>query len=178
MRGYLKCLSNLPRSGHVAVLQDDTIPCFNLVPALERIADSNPETPVSLFLSKTPRRTYTMASIRYGRSRYVNVHPQDLVHVVALLWPVYKAEEFVEWINDNPRRIRGNMISTSDDAHVTRWMRLTGQPFRCTVPSLVEHPDDVPSIVNQEKVKAGRDSGRTAAFWIGDADPLELDWTR
>lgn len=177
-RGYRLCLSDLPDSGHVAVLQDDTIVGRNFIPTLEQIAAANPNQVVSLFLSRVPRRTYNMMLLRHGKTRYVNTHLQDLVHVVAILWPVHKAREFMEWIEENPKRIRGDQFSTSDDAHLTRWMQLTKQTIRCTVPSLVQHPDDVPSIVNQEKVAGGKDSGRTASMWIGDADPLELDWSR
>ncbi len=177
MRGYMKCLADLPEQGHVAVLQDDTIPCRNFAPALELIADSNPDTPVSLFISTVPKRTYTKAMLKHGRSRYVDSHPQDLVHVVAVLWPVHKAREFSEWITANPKRIRGDQLSTSDDANVTRWMQLTGQSIRYTIPSIVQHPDDVPSIVNQQKRSDGKDSGRTSSIWIGNGDPLELDWS-
>lgn len=176
--GYQRCLSDLPDAGHVLVLQDDCIIARNFLPALVRIAEANECTPVSLFLSKAPRRTHNLALLRWGRSRYVDVHPQDLVHVVGILWPVVKAREFMEWITENPKRIRGLEEGTSDDAHVTRWARLAGQRIRCTVPSLVQHLDDVPSIVNAHRVAEGRDSGRTAAFWIGDGDPLELDWSR
>lgn len=177
-RGYKRCLSELPTAGHIAVLQDDVIVCRNFVPALEMIAEHNPNTPVSLFLSKHPKRTFNMASLKWGRSRYVDTHQQDLVHVVGILWPVTKAGEFMDWIEGNQLRIRGGAFTTSDDANVTRWMQLTKQTFRCTVPSLVQHPDDVPSIVNVSKMKNGKDSSRTAAYWIGDGDPLELDWSR
>jgi hypothetical protein len=176
MRGYMLCLADLPEDGHLVVLQDDVLVSRNFVPALELIAGANPDTPVSLFLSKVPKRTYNMALLRHGKSRYVTTHLQDLVHVVGILWPVSKAREFSTWIEENPKRIRGEMLSTSDDANLTRWMQLTKQPIRCTVPSIVQHPDDVPSIVNEAKVRGGADGGRTAAFWIGDEDPLELDW--
>jgi hypothetical protein len=161
------------------VIQDDTIACRNFAPALERVAEANPDTPVLLFISRIPRRTYNLASLRYGKSRYVDHHLQDLVHVVAILWPVEVARSFIEWVDANERRLphRG-MLTTSDDAIVTRWMRLTSTRLRVTVPCLVEHPDDVPSTVNQHKVRHGRDSGRTAAYWIGDGDPLDLDWSR
>lgn len=176
-RGYKLCLENLPTGGHLAIVQDDCIVSRNFVPALELIATANPDNLVSLFLSKTPRRTHNMALLRHGRSRYVTTHQQDLVHVVGILWPVHKAQEFNKWINENPLRIRGDQLTTSDDANVTRWMQLTGQTIRVTVPSIVQHPDDVPSIVNQAKVSGGADTGRTAAFWIGDGDPLDLDWS-
>lgn len=176
-RGYKLCLTDLPAAGHVAILQDDTIVCRNFVPALELIAAANPTTPVLLFNSKQPKRTHNAASLRYGKSRYVDVHLQDLVHVVAILWPVDKAREFLEWVYASPGRLRGKEFQ-SDDATVTRWMELTRQRIRCTIPSIVEHPDDVESIANSHRPKAGADSGRVAGYWIGDADPLELDWSR
>lgn len=175
MRGYLLALSNLPSSGHVCVLQDDVIVCRNFAETLELIAAANPHTVVALFTSQSPRRTHNMTLLRWGRTRYVNTHLSDIVHVVGMMWPVDKASEFVEWITENPKRIRGGELSRSDDACVTRWMKLTSQTIRCTVPSIVQHPDDVPSVVNESKPKGGKD--RTAAFWIGDQDPLELDWS-
>lgn len=176
-RGYKLCLSDLPTEGHVAVLQDDAIVSINFAEALERIAAANPATVVALFCSKAPKRTYNMASLRYGRSRYVDTHLQDLVHVVGILWPVAKAEEFMQWCLGNPNRIRGRDFQ-SDDATVTRWMQLTRQQIRVTVPSIVEHPDDLPSIVNSHRPRAGGDSGRVAGYWIGRDNPLELDWSR
>lgn len=177
-RGYKKCLSNLPEMGHVAVLQDDVTVCRNFVPALEIIATHNPHTPVSLFLSKTPKRTYNMAMLKWGKTRYVINHQMDVVHVVGMLWPVDTAREFMEWIKDNQQRMHGDAFTISDDANVTRWMKFSKQSIRCTVPSLVQHLDDVPSIVNGDKVKNGADLGRTTSIFIGDADPLELDWSR
>jgi hypothetical protein len=150
---------------------------INFVPTLELIAEANPATVVALFCSKAPKRTYNMASLRYGRSRYVDTHLQDLVHVVGILWPVVKAEEFMQWCADNPNRIKGREFQ-SDDATVTRWMQLTKQRIRVTVPSIVQHPDDLPSIVNSHRPRAGGDSGRVAGYWIGEDDPLELDWSR
>lgn len=159
------------------MIQDDTLACRNFDLALERIAAANPSTIVSLFLSKQPRRTYNMASLRYGKSRYVDVHLQDLVHVVGTLWPVERARAFLTWVDENPKRVVSVGNRTSDDALLTRWMSLTRERIRVTVPSLIQHPDDVPSIVNSHRVKYGADSGRTAAYWIGDADPLDLDWS-
>jgi hypothetical protein len=178
-RGYRACLTDIPDEGHVAVLQDDVLVCTNFMEACERIAQANQNTVVSLFLSRSGvvRRTVNMASLRWGKTRYVDNHPQDLVHVVGVLWPVARARSFLAWVDANPLRIRGSSFSICDDAILTRWMKLTGERVRVTVPSLVQHPDDVPSIVNSSKMRNGADHGRTAAYWIGDADPLELDWS-
>lgn len=112
----------------------------------------------------------------YGKKRYVYSHPSDLIHVVAILWPIQKAHEFITWIDENPKRIMGRAFQ-SDDATLTRWATLTKQRIRVTVPSIVNHPDDLPSIVNQHRVKNGKDSGRVAAIWIGEENPLDLDWS-
>lgn len=178
-RGYRRCLEDLPSEGHVVILQDDTIVCRNFGETIERIAavDANRDSLVSLFLSTVPKRTLNRASLHYGKNRYVENHNQDLVHVVALLWPVAKAREFLAWVDENPARVRGSAFQ-SDDATVSRWVQLTKQRVRCTVPSIVEHPDDVPSVVNAHRPRAGGDSGRVAAYWIKDEDPLELDWSR
>ena len=176
-RGYRLCLTDLPDDSHVAILQDDAIVCRNFSPVIEQIAVVNPTTPVALFMSKHPKRTHNAASLRYGKSRYVDVHLQDLVHVVAILWPVAKAREFIDWVDGNPNRLRGKEFQ-SDDATVTRWMQMTRQRVRSTVPSIVQHPDDLPSVVNPHKVSHGADANRVAGYWIGDADPLELDWSR
>jgi hypothetical protein len=159
------------------VIQDDTLVCRNFLPALERIAEANPTTPVSLFFSTAAQRNYRASLKLRNRSRYISNHSQDVVHVVGILWPHQRAREFLTWVDENPERLHLGRVVISDDATVTRWMKF-GNPIRCTVPNLVEHPDDVPSIVNVSRVKNGEDSGRVAAWWIGDGDPLELDWSR
>jgi hypothetical protein len=93
-----------------------------------------------------------------------------------VLWPVQRARAFLEWVDANPKRLRGREFS-SDDANLTRWVQLTHERIRVTVPSIVQHPDDVPSVVNSHRVRGGSDQGRTAALWIGDQDPLDLDWS-
>lgn len=174
-RGYRACLEGLEGDGHVCVLQDDTLICRNFLPALELIAEANPLTPVSLFTSQVQKRNYRLASMMYGKRRYFTQHQADVVHVVGLLWPKEKAREFIQWVDDNPRRFQREKVS--DDNTVSTWMKFCRQEILCTLPCLVEHPDDVPSVVNEHRVKYGKDKGRVAAFWIGDGDPLELDWT-
>jgi hypothetical protein len=173
-RGYRKCLEQLPESGHVVVLQDDSIVCRNFLPALKLIAKANPSTIVTLFVSAVPRRT--LHRMRGANGQYVEVHPQDLVHVVGVLWPVERAGAFLEWVDENQRRLRGREF-ISDDATLTRWFRFSRERILATVPSLVQHPDDVPSVVNERRVSGGRDAGRMAALWIEERNPLELDWS-
>ena len=159
----------------MAILQDDAIACKNFAITLERIAASRPDDVICLFTPGVPRRTVsnlTRAS-NLGK-RYGEVHQLDFVPVVAVLWPVQKAAEFRDWVRDNPRRL-GNPNPRSDDAVCGRWMKWTKQTIWATVPSLVQHPDDLPSLIGRAH-KSGRDKSRVAAHWIGDGDPLDYEW--
>lgn len=97
--------------------------------------------------------------------------------VVAVLWPRTKAEEFLDWL---PEKIPGlNAPWRSDDAVCGAWMKFTRQTVLATVPSLVEHPDDVLSVKwsAESRVPSGHMNKSNRAFWfIGEDDPLEIDW--
>lgn len=174
-RGYQLCLSDLPDCSHVLVIQDDAIPCRNFGPVLIRIAEANPRTPVVLFLGGLPKKTGADAlrSLKYG-SHYSRVWIRDFVPVVAVLWPKEKAEEFMAWSKVD--KLPG-AFPRSDDAIVGRWMIKTKQEILVTMPSLVQHPDTVPSIIGR-RAQWGRDKGRVALHYIGEDDPLEIDWSR
>jgi hypothetical protein len=103
--------------------------------------------------------------------RYVTLFIRDFVPVVALLWPRHKAEEFMEWGQD--ARLPGDPNPRSDDAVVGRWMILTRQEIRATVPSLVQHPDMEPSLIGRTPAW-GKDRGRVALHLAEDG--LAYDW--
>jgi hypothetical protein len=173
-RGYKRCLSDLPDDGHVCVLQDDTIVCKNFAPALELIAGANPETAVCLFSGGMPRMT--ALKIKQATTSYVYLGTNEFLPMVAVLWPVHVARSFIEWTEENPRRLPGGPEARSDDAIGGRWVRFARQRVRVTVPSLVQHPDDVPSTIGK-KAQAGVNKARVAALYIGNGDPLEIDWS-
>ena len=174
--GYQRCLSTLPPAGHIAVLQDDTIVCQNFIPALDLIAAANPDAPVVLFCGGLPRRTAHTVRVALGRASYVDLSPNEFLPVVAVLWPVRLAAAFLEWTVANQKRMPGTAFARSDDAIGGRWVRFTRQRVRVTVPSLVQHPDDVASTIGK-RARAGADRSRVAACWIGDGDPLDIDWS-
>lgn len=146
--------------------------------AVERIRDAHPDVPVCLFVSGA--RTHTLKvyckAVR-GKLRYSQVWFQDYLPVVAVLWPRTKVEHFMEWLPD--AKLPGVQKPwRSDDAVIGSWMKFTKQTVLATVPSLVEHPDDTPSVKwNTPRIQIGKDKRRRAFHYIGDADPLELDWT-
>jgi hypothetical protein len=171
-RTYRECLALPPRwCSHLLVLQDDAIPCRNLLAACRMIAR---DVPVCLFLAGAPVRTAREATRAARRGeRFVPVFATDWVPVVAVLWPVDLAQAVLDWAGEN--RLPGDPNPRSDDAVVGRWARKTKQEVVATVPSLVQHPDDQPSTIGK-KARQGRSAWRVAHMWIGDQDPLRIDW--
>lgn len=94
---------------------------------------------------------------------------------VAILWPVALIGPMLGWVDENPGKC-GRQPPRADDAVLGAWKRHTQTPVMATVPSLVEHPDREPSLIGR-KAAAGRNRGRVAGIYIGDADPLEIDWS-
>lgn len=126
------------------MIQDDTTVCGNFPAAVERIASVS-SMPVCLFLSQHPRRVAS-ASLR-ARSRYLDTHLRinEFMPVVAVLWPIPKAHEFMRWTQENPRKL-GHIAPRSDDSVAGRWAALTKQTIRFAIPSLVQHLASEPSV--------------------------------
>lgn len=179
-RGYRLCLQAFleTSASHAVVIQDDAIVCANFAAAIERIAESHPDIPICLFVSGTKSKTLQLyARAIRSQVRYSQVWFQDFLPVVGVLWPRTKVEEFLEWSKD--AKLPGLPNPRSDDAVVGSWMKFTRQTVLATVPSLVEHPDDTLSVKwHESNVPSGTGNKRRRAFhYIGDSDPLELDWT-
>jgi len=176
--GYKQALTDPPNCTHLLVLQEDVQVCRNLPLAVERIADAKPDNPVCLFLSWLPPRLAKDARLaaKIGQ-RYIQVMPANFCPVVAVLWPVDAAARFLDWssrakLPGHPGRVG------SDDAVLGDWIKRMREVVWITVPSLVEHPDMVPSVKGRNNVGWGKDKNRVALNWIGrERDPLELDWS-
>lgn len=174
--GYRACLTGIPGGvTHLLVIQDDTTVCKNFAPALRLIAEANPSTPVVLFLARLPRRLSHLALLATKKNECyleTQLRSNDFLPVVAVLWPVAKAQEFLSWAQANPHKL-GHPRPRSDDSVGGRWASLTKQTIRFTVPSLVEHPDLEPSLIGR-KAAWGKDSGRVAMAFAEDG--LAYEW--
>lgn len=160
---------------HVLVLQDDVVVCRNLTPALDRIIEIVPDDCVTLFHSYLPNnnKVALLKALTYGppliRSKYAKFWP-----VLCVLWPRAKAEHFLLW--SETAKLPGGHRVASDDAVFGEWGRRHQETLWITVPSLIEHPDQVESLIGKRALW-GRDKGRCALHFIGDCDPLEIDWS-
>jgi hypothetical protein len=85
------------------------------------------------------------------------------VPVVATAWPVDVLDAFLEDVE--ARRFR---ITRSDDAAVSKFVHYRNVKVRAPVPSIVEHPDGVPSLIG-DRAANGTNSSRMAAV-LGDVD--------
>lgn len=171
--GYRKCLRD-PWTPHLCVLQDDVRLCHNFMAACGKLVETRPDDVISLFVGGLPNKTRKdyLEALKAGR-HFSPVYFRDIHHCVAVIWPQRKAEQFLEWTEKN--KIPGPQPPRSDDAVFGAWARRTRQTVWATVPSLVEHPDDVPSTVHL-RARSGADKGRVAISFIGERDPLEIDW--
>lgn len=165
--GYRRCLEDIPDGhDHIAVIQDDAVPCRNFKGALEALARP---VPVCLFLPNMAMRTRRHANSAIIRGEHwIELHHSDWMPVVAVLWPTVKIRSLLDWYDHRPPR---RTPDRSDDGVCGRWMAATSQSVLATLPSLVEHPDDVASTwrVNRQP--------RRALWYIGDdVDPLGVAW--
>ena len=163
---YRACLSDLPSAyQHILIIQDDALPCPNFAEALELVAARHLSTPVCLFLGAAPASTAQMARRAWLKGRrYTPLLNTSFVPLVAVLWPRAKAKEFLEW-SETARK-----ITRADDNNAARWMRKAKQPVMVTVPSLVQHNEDVPS------VKGSDNSGSWCRACLLAEDGLAYDW--
>lgn len=179
-RTYKIALDRTPADAtHRLIVQDDAQLCRNFLPAIHRLIEARPASIICLFVAGRP----VGSSRRLRRAaqeglRWIQMNPQDWVPVVATIYPAVHVAELADW-PDRKHRTRPPLREThrkSDDFIVGLYARENRVPVWATVPSLVQHPDVVPSLVGR-RPRAGADRGRVATLYIGDADPLEIDWT-
>ena len=166
MRGYLKCMENLP-SGitHLCIVQDDALPCREAARRIGEAVGERPSDVVSLFVGGLPGRTRKdFWAAQAAGERWSPIYFREIHHVVALVWPVDAVKNFLGWYAT--ARIPVPVPHSSDDAVVGYWARTQRRLFWATVPCLVEHPDDLPSVVQGNRTLG--DKGRKAIAFIDD----------
>lgn len=150
---------------HFVIVQEDVIVCDNFVAAVDRAAMLRPDNPLAFFVpGKPPAYINAIYTARRDNQPWAALPLGTWVPVVATSWPRHLAENLIAWAETNvPRQWR------ADDEICGRFLAWAGVPMLASVPSLVEHPDTEPSVMNgHRRVGDGLDPGRRAYFFIGD----------
>ncbi len=173
-RNYRRCLELPlpPETTHLLIIQDDATVCRNFAAALPLVAR---DCPVVLWLGGQPKRAAHAATMATGAGRHwIDLYRGAWLPAVAVLWPAAVVLEPGAWVDEYPR-YAGRQPHRADDGVLGSWAGHVRQRVRIAVPSLVEHPDETPSLIGR-KAMGGRNRGRVAAFHVGGGDPLEIDW--
>lgn len=172
-RCYRVALERTPSwATHRLVVQDDATVCRNFAAAAELAVSAQPDGLVVFWHGGQPRENLLAIdrSLAAG-CPWAPLNPQRWIPVVAVSWPADLIEPALEFVDEQgwPPQFR------ADDEIVGRIARHLGVDVCATVPSLVEHEDEVPSLVGK-RTAHGRDKGRVAAHFIDAGDPLEISW--
>lgn len=165
------------KESHCLLLQDDVEVCRDLPRAVDAIAKAKPDECVTLFHSYLPNQNKIeiLRALKWGGSPYVRSRYAKFWPVLCVLWPRQKISDFLLWAETARLPGMPNRVA-SDDAVFGEWGRQNQETLWVTCPSLVEHPDRVPSLIGRRALW-GKDRGRCALQWIGkDVDPMEYDW--
>lgn len=172
LRCYRECVGRpAPGFTHLVIVQDDVTLCLDFDVALTRLLERVPDRLVALFVAGAPRRSAMELRLAEGRGDDLcEMSRMDWVPTVALVWPAAMAAEFTKYLG----RVAEHMWA--DDPIVGGWCNRKRIVPIATVPSLVQHPDVVPSLLPNDKSAGGKNGYRTAAVWRPGWSPVTSGW--
>ncbi len=175
-RTYRACLEHPTTASHVCVVQDDAIPLVDRLPdLLPRLA--SPTQLTSLFCAAVPiRAARAIHAASDAGECWADLPRGDWTPAVCLIWPRPLIDRFLAWYDAKPPiKLR------ADDGIIGAWLKSDQSvpPVRCSVPNLVEHPDDVASIASQSRrpPAAGRNVRRVSTCLpVAGCDLHAVEW--
>lgn len=175
-RTYRTCLEEPIETTHRAILQDDVKLCRNFGAALERVVQARPENPIVLFVGGQPREAVLrLSKACEAGSPFASLPRHQWVPAVAVVWPTSAIPSMLDFVaaQNWPVEFR------ADDEILGRATRAIGIEVVATIPSLVEHPDVVESVVARRRAMGGLNTDRVAWCFADDADvdPLDVEWS-
>lgn len=156
------------RASHHLIVQDDALVCRDLVRAAGRVAlAAGPDRPVSLYTGRV-RPFRGLVADAWAEARAAGATALELPGPwwgVALMVPTAHILDLVAWADRRGGHIR------EYDKRLARWYARAGVAWWHTVPSLVDHRPDEPSLL------PGHVGTRTAHEFIGcESSGLEVEW--
>ena len=152
---------------HILVLQDDALPCRDLIKGAQAIAEVAGDQPITLF-TNNPQATGALAT--------GHVFLQMKVWFMAQAYILSRefVDNFLEW--DKIHAIGGRM---ADDEHLALYCYSNNIPVLATIPSLVEHLGWRTTTIDERRPNKRylEVSRRIASTFIGfENSATEIDW--
>lgn len=166
-RTYRLCLERLDVQEGL-ILQDDAVVCEGFLDAAAAAVAARPGRLIAFFHGGTPAMRQSFAGAHARGDPFVEIVGNSWVPTVALYWPAGAARALLDWLDSRQRGSRRGIAPErrADDAIVGEWARKTRRGALVTVPCLVEHPDEEPSLIGA-RARAGRDRARVAVEYVG-----------
>jgi len=153
---------------HHLVIQDDAIPCRDLVAGTEEAVKFSGERPLGLYVSwATGHVASAVRRARDGESSWLQMEGPWWGPAVVI--PTAQIPELVEWGDKRPD-------IANYDRRITRFYGFRRVECWYSLPSLVDHRpgDENPSLVEGRTA-----TNRVAQWFIGaDASALDIDWSK
>lgn len=152
---------------HRLLLQEDVLPCPRFLYHARKALSAKPDRVVSFYLGTNATVTWRDLLIADARgAHWVRGFANTWIPALALAIP----RGFV----DSLAAFEDGTRPVADDDVYGRWAREYRLPWYATIPSLVDHDDDAPSLMRDQYATGSR----VAACPIGETDPGLIDWSR
>lgn len=165
-RTSLAAWSMPTRRTHRILIQDDAVLCPGFVKTARRILQARPDSLVAFYVGSAHPGGYTYQRSARRCARYSDLPVDHFVPTVALAMPMRLARQYTEWA-----AVHIAADYPWDDEALRQWRQDDPSiPAIATIPCLVQHDSTISSVMQHMH------GVRQAACWIGQVDPLSLDW--
>lgn len=169
--GYRLALERTPSEAtHRLIVQDDVRPCADFAAVVAAAAAVHPSRVLVLCVCGQPRESASRVVRAAARGdSFVEIRSARWLPAMAVLWPAGIAEAVLGYVG---KQTTWRPSFNADDEILGRSISGLGLVPVATVPSIVDHPDDVASVI---KIRRKSPDRTTVVF---DPGPGTERWTR
>ncbi len=155
---------------HHLVIQDDAIPCRDLIAGVRRALQFVPRgVPISLYLGRHKRIADAVRQAETVNPAFISWRLLD--HGLGVVVPTGQIDKMISFADERTE-------IENYDARLSSYWEAQGIPTFYTWPSLIEHAPGESLIGHRANVSSRR-VGRVARYFLGrDKSALDLEWTR
>lgn len=170
---YRRALAGTPPwATHRLVVQDDALPCALFASTVALAVAARPGRVIVLCVCGQPHEAaHDVLTARDRGEPFVDLERTRWLPTIAVVWPV----EVIPRVLEFAASAGWPADFLADDEVLGRALLGLGLVAVATVPSLVDHPDVVPSVIGRHPAAAGGRPERVAAYFL--EDPSGVDWT-